>query len=112
MNVQMKITFLLAITAAIVSTMAAPPMKDQTLPEIEGRQRETNVGVGVPFIFGMDLNRQRNTSSVGNSSETAMDLGVLGGLVRVVLDRTRDANGNRRGPIGVWIFGQKVSGRR
>lgn len=112
MNIEMKVIVLFALTAAFVSVMAAPSVDEETKTEIQGRQRETNLGIGIPFIFGMDLNRQRNTTNQGNSSETAMDLGVLGGLVRVIMDRTRDKDGNRRGPIQVMIFGQKVAGRR
>ena len=113
MNTQMKFVSVLALTAAIVSTMAAPPIDAPSkATELEPRQRDTNLGIGIPFIFGMDLNRQRNTTQQGNSSATAIDLGVLGGLVRFTMDRTRDKNGNRQGPINVMIFGQKVAGRR
>lgn len=73
--------------------------------------KSNRVQVGIPFIFGMDLIRAKNDTG-RNDSATGIDLGVLGGLVRFSMDRTRDANGNRVGPISVSIFGQKVAGRR
>ena len=71
-----------------------------------GLDGRSNVRVGLPFIFGMDLNRNRDRSS-GN--QTRLDLGVLGGLVRVSLDRFRGVNGTKSGPVEVSIFGIPVT---
>lgn len=79
-------------------------------------RRDSNVQVGIPFIFGMNLDRTRNDkdtrSGGGNqgTSNTGLDLGVLGGLVRVFVDRSRHANGTRSGPVSVSIFGIPVTG--
>lgn len=71
-----------------------------------GLDGRSNVRVGLPFIFGMDLNRNRDRST-GN--QTRLDLGVLGGLVRVSMDRFRGANGTKSGPVEVSIFGIPVT---
>ena len=91
----------------------------ETEKEEKRQGRDDNrIGVWLPFIFGMDLVRNRvpdgTRSANGTANEvkgTGMDLSVLGGLVRVNLDRTRDANGVR-GPVNVSVFGQKVAGRK
>ena len=71
-----------------------------------GLDGRSNVRVGLPFIFGMDLDRNRDRSA-GN--QTRLDLGVLGGLVRVSMDRFRGVNGSKSGPVEVSIFGIPVT---
>lgn len=71
-----------------------------------GLDGRSNVRVGLPFIFGMDLDRNRDRSA-GN--QTRLDLGVLGGLVRVSMDRFRGVNGTKSGPVEVSIFGIPIT---
>ena len=82
---------------------ASPPAGVFVSPWSNGR---SNVRVGLPFIFGMDLDRSRDRST-GN--QTRLDLGVLGGMVRVSMDRSRNSDGTKSGPVVVTVFGHPIT---
>lgn len=64
-----------------------------------------DVSVGVPFI--VDLTRTQSSNATTDSRQTV--LGILGGLIRVNVNRDINAtSGERKGPVSVTIFGQTI----
>lgn len=58
-----------------------------------------HVGVNVPGIFNMKLDTR------GSHNGIKMDQSVMAGLVKINMDRKRDANGQLQGPIKVKVGG-------
>ncbi|KAG9508679.1 hypothetical protein GZH46_02819 [Fragariocoptes setiger] len=97
----MKQQIIVSVTVAIVHfalAVSAGPVVE-TIDKPDGGRY---VGVHIPAIYNMNLDKS-NVTGVSK-----LDLTVLGGLVHVFRNRTKDQEGRFTGPITVSIFGLPV----
>jgi len=87
----------LCVLCTVISSVSGSSFWDSLVNVDRADNGDKKVGVHLPFIYWMDLNR--------NKEGPKLDISVLGGLVKVNVDRSK--NPTKR-PVMVRLLGQKI----
>lgn len=87
----------LLVVCTVISSINGASFWDSLVSVDRTGNGERKVGVHLPFIYWMDLDRNKE----GNK----LDISVLGGLVKVNMDRQKN---NSKKPVMVRLLGQKI----